>query len=160
MLWSDQTPRRVILGLIENSAYIGTKDKSPFRFRPFNVREMTVFVNGRTYPSNIYNLDYEADKFVRPYHEMMDAMGFAYSPETNGISLSKFKESRCLYVFNLNNSQEENPTFDLITEGTTTVNMKFQEAVPAGGIVLISIAIFDSIIYIDGRRNVISDFNA
>ncbi len=160
LLWSDQTPRRVILGLVENSSYNGAKNKTPFNFKPFNTREITVFVNGRTYPSNIYNMNYAQDQYVRPYHEMMEALGYAYSPESNGISLKKFKESCCLYVFNLNNSQEENPAFDLITEGSTTLNIKFANAVPAGGLMLISIAIFDSIIYIDGRRNVISDFNA
>ena len=160
MLWSDQVPRRVILGLVENSAYIGTKDKSPFKFMPFNTREITVFVNGRTYPSNLYNLNYANGLYVRPYHEMMEALGFAYSPESNGISLKRYINGCCFYVFNLNNSQEENPTFDLISEGTTTANLKFSQPVPAGGIVLISIAIFDSIIYIDGRKNVISDYNA
>jgi hypothetical protein len=160
MLWSDQVPRRIILGMVENSAYIGSKDKSPFNFKPFNTREITVFVNGRSYPSNIYNIDYTNNAFIRPYHEMMEALGYAYSPQSNGISLKKYKKGWCYYVFNLNNSQEENPTFDLITKGTTTTNIKFSDPVPAGGIVLISIAIFDSIIYIDGRKNVISDYNA
>jgi hypothetical protein len=160
MVWSDQVPRRVILGLVENSTYIGNKNKSPFKFLLFNTREISVFVNGRSYPSNLYNLDYPNDLCVCPYHEMMKAMGFAYSPESNGISLSKYKKGCCLYVFNLNNSGEENPSFNLISEGTTSVNIKFSQPVPAGGIVLISIALFDSIIYIDGRKNVISDYNA
>ena len=64
MLWSDQVPRRVILGLVENSAYIGTKDKSPFKFMPFNTREITVFVNGRSYPLNLYNLNYVNGLYV------------------------------------------------------------------------------------------------
>ena len=160
MLWSEQVPRRVILGLISNNRYIGAKNLSPFKFEPFNVREMTVFANGKSYPPNLYNLNYTDGLCSRAYHDLQEALGFASSTESNGISLEKFKSGWTLYSFNLTNSGEQNPCFDLISEGATNINIKFNNPVPGGGIVLIALAEFDSLIYIDRLRNVLSDYNA
>jgi len=160
LLWSEQIPRRVIVGLVENKRYIGNKAHSPFYFQPFSTRELTIYANGRTYPSNLYNLDYTNKLYTRAFHETSEALGFANSLETNGINFERFGDGWTIYVFNLTNSGEENPCFDLITEGATTINIKFSTPIPAGGIVLVALAEFDSLIYIDRNRSVLSDYNA
>jgi len=160
LLFSEQVPRRVVVGLLSNDRYIGNKNLSPFKFMPFDVRELTLYANGRTYPSNLYNLDYANGKYTRAFHDTCEAMGFANSVESNGINLKKFKEGWCVYVFNLTNSGEDNPCFDLITEGSCNINIKFSQPVPAGGIVLIAMAERDSLLFIDRNRSVVSDYHA
>jgi hypothetical protein len=89
---------------------------------------------------------------------MHEALGFTNSSESNGININNFADGWNIYSFNLTNSGEQNPCFDLISEGSTTVNIKFSQPVPAGGIVLIALAEFDSLLYIDKLRNVLSDY--
>jgi hypothetical protein len=74
--------------------------------------------------------------------------------------MDKFKAGWCLYVFNLTNSGEDNPCFDLITEGSCNINIKFTTAVPAGGLVMIALAERDSLLFIDKNRTVVSDYHA
>jgi hypothetical protein len=160
LLWSEQIPRRVILGLVSNNRYIGAKHLSPFNFQPFNTRELTLFANGKSYPPNLYNLNYTQNHAARAFHDLQESLGFANSTESNGINIEKFLDGWTIYSFNLTNSGEQNPCFDLISEGFTSINIKFSQPIPVGGIVLIALAEFDSLIYIDRLRNVISDYNA
>ena len=160
LLFSEQIPRRIVLGLISNARYVGAKNLSPFHFEHFNTRELSLQVNGKSYPSNAYNLNYTNGQYVRAFHDTMEALGFVNSVESNGLTFEKFKDGWCLYCFNLTNSAEDSNCFDLITEGAVNVNIKFTNPVQRGGVVLISLAEFDGIIYIDKNKNVLSDFTA
>ena len=53
-LFTEEVPRRVMIGLVKNSRYIGNKHESPFKFTHFNVRDIELRANGRTYPQYLY----------------------------------------------------------------------------------------------------------
>ena len=97
----------------------------------------------------ISSLDYENSNYARAYHDTQEHLGFAYTSESNGITYSMFKNGWTIYVFNLTNSQEDSQAFELIKDGSTTVNIRFNSAVPAGGIHLIAYAESDGLILID-----------
>ena len=157
-IFMDQIPRRIILGLVSNSDYVGTVERSPFNFQHFNVREISIIANGRCYPQAPYDLDYRNYKYARAFNDMNDALGFANSSESNGITYQQFGQSSCIYVFNLTNSgDEQGSSFDLIRNGTTAVNIKFSQAVPEGGAMLIVMGEADSLIMLDKNRTIASD---
>ncbi|KAL3086301.1 hypothetical protein niasHT_040093 [Heterodera trifolii] len=70
-LFMDQVPRRVTMGLVANSDY------------HFNVRELSVVANGRSYPQAPYDIDYENWKFVRPYNDTQEALGISKHNNNN-----------------------------------------------------------------------------
>lgn len=139
-----QIPRRCVIGMVSHDAHTGSYKKSPFNFEHFNVREITISANGREYPAVPYNLDFAADKFVRAFHDMQESLSYAYSMDSNGISMNKFKSGWCLFVFNLTNNMEDDQCFDLIKNGTTSISIKFNEAVPALGISVIGLGEMDA----------------
>ncbi|KAL3075386.1 hypothetical protein niasHT_033616 [Heterodera trifolii] len=146
-LFMDQIPRRITMGLVANADYVGTLSRSPFNFQPFNVREISIIANGRSYPQAAYDLDYPNWKYVRPFNDMNEAVGFANSSESNGITLEQFGLTHCIYVFNLTSSGDDQAAlFDLIRNGTTAVSIKFNQAVPAGGIMLVVMGECDSLV--------------
>jgi hypothetical protein len=103
-------------------------------------------------------LDYTKGRYVRPFNEMNDALGFNNTLESNGITFAQFGNTHCLYVFNLTNSGEDQPgLFDLIKNGSTSVQIKFNAAVPAGGITMIVLGEMDSLIMLDKNRTISSD---
>jgi hypothetical protein len=159
-LWADQVPKRIILGLVTNSHYVGTQTSSPFDFRHFNVRDITISASGVLTPAAPYNFDFPNWKFARAYHDMQDACGFAGTLESNGISMNRYANGGCcVFVFNLTNSGEDNgtETFDLIRNGATTIKITFNQPVPAGGIVLIAMGEHESMLYLDRNRTVATD---
>ena len=156
-LFTEQVPRRVIFGMVENAAYVGTKSKNPFNFKHFNVREVSLMANGNCYPSTPFNLDFENGKYMRAYHEFMENLGYANSIETNGINCAQYKDGWTVFCFNLTCSLEDEQCFDLIKNGTTSIHLKFSSPVPAGGISLIALGEVDSILTLDKFRTVTTD---
>ncbi|KAL3101610.1 hypothetical protein niasHT_021927 [Heterodera trifolii] len=93
-LFMDQIPRRITMGLVSNADYSGTITRSPFNFQPFNVREIAIIANGRSYPQAPYDLDYPHGKYVRAFNDMNEAVGFANSSESNGITFPQYGKTR------------------------------------------------------------------
>uniref|UniRef100_A0A914P1N5 Uncharacterized protein n=1 Tax=Meloidogyne incognita TaxID=6306 RepID=A0A914P1N5_MELIC len=128
-LFMDQIPRRITLGLVANSDYVGHKSGA----------------------LSIFNL-------LGAFHDMNEAIGFSGTPDNNGITYQQFGRTHCIYVFNLTNSGEDNGgTFDLIKNGSTAVNIKFNQAVPEGGVMLIVMGETDALIMLDKNRSITSD---
>nr|CAD2188573.1 unnamed protein product [Meloidogyne enterolobii] len=157
-LFMDQIPRRLTLGLVANSDYVGNIGRSPFNFQHFNVREISIIANGRPYPQAPYDFDYKNGRYVRAFHDMNEGTGLINSNENNGITYQQYGKTHCIYVFNLTNSGDDNSgTFDLIKNGTTAVHIKFSQPVPDGGAMLIVMGEADSLIMLDKNRTIASD---
>nr|CAD2177206.1 unnamed protein product [Meloidogyne enterolobii] len=157
-LFMDQIPRRITLGLVANSDYVGHLGRSPFNFQHFNVREITIIANGRSYPQALYDFDYNNGKYVRAFNDLNEAIGLTNSSESNGITYQQYGTTHCIYIFNLTNSgDDQGGLFDLIKNGTTAVNIKFSQPVPEGGIMLVTMGEADSLIILDKNRTIASD---
>jgi hypothetical protein len=157
-IFSDQLPRRIILGLVSNADFVGNIKTSPLNFKNFDVREISIIANGRSYPQAPFNLDFEKKKYVRAFYDQNEAIGFTNTLEGNGITYDRFGKTHCIYVFNLTNSGEDQAgVFDLIKNGTTAVNIKFAKPVPDGGAVLVVLGEMDSLTMVDRNRSVASD---
>lgn len=157
-LWTDQVPRRVVIGLVSNKEYVGDQTTSPFNFQHFDLRNITITANGTNHPQAPYSLDFPNKKYMRAFHDSMEAIGYAGSLESNGIDFTKFGNGWCIFVFNLTNSKEDNgETFDLIKPGSCLINLEFSKDVPAGGIVMIAMGEVDSLMFLDRNRTISTD---
>lgn len=157
-LWTDQVPRRVVFGLVSNKEYVGDQTTSPFNFQPYNLRNITITANGTNHPQAPYSLDFPNKKYMRAFHDTMEAIGYAGSLESNGIEYKDFGSGWCIFVFNLTSSKEDNgDTFDLIKPGSCIIKLEFDQAVPAGGIVLIAMGEVDSLLMLDRNRTISTD---
>lgn len=161
-LWADQVPRRVVIGMVKNADFVGSQRTNPFNFQHFDLRDISITAGGITFPAAPYSLDFPKGKFCRIFHDMHEAIGYAGTLESNGISMERFSNGGfCILVFNLTNSQEDNgpETFDLIKNGTTSVKLTFNRPIPAGGIVLIAMGEVDSLLMLDRNRTITSDIS-
>jgi hypothetical protein len=139
-IFTEEVPRRVIIGLVSNANFNGDIYTSPFKFEHFKVREIELMANGRVYPQQPYNLDYTNNLYVKAYHDFQEHLGFANTTESNGIDYSRYRSGWCFYVFNMTNAQEESPGFELVKDGSTVITIRFDSPVPAGGIQIIAYA--------------------
>ncbi|KAL3075906.1 hypothetical protein niasHS_012823 [Heterodera schachtii] len=122
-LFTEEVPRRVIIGLVPNQNYIGQNQKNPFYFNHHNVRDIELTASGRTYPQFPYNLDYKNNRYARAYHDTQEA-------PWHGLHNGEQRDQL----------QHDSPGFELIKEGCTAVNIRFAEAVPNEGVTLIAYA--------------------
>lgn len=159
-VFNGQIPRRIVFGCVDADAYHGTYGKSPFNFKNYTISEVSVTAGGQIFPSKPLTMDFVHNRFVRPFVQLFEGLGI--SDENKGISINmlKYKNGTCLFAFDLSPDEDDGNHWDLIKEGATSIDVKFTDAVPAGGIELIVYAEFDNLITIDNMRNVFTDYNS
>jgi hypothetical protein len=157
-LFSGPLPRRLVVGLVGSGAVRGDYSFSPFNFNDFGISEIKVTSGSVTIPTTPYKLDFEDNKFLRTYIQMYEGLGIGNDNKGNCISLNKFKTCCAIFVFELGPDGTDNTYWELVKEGTTTLQMDFDKAIPAGGIEAIIYAEFDSLVMIDKHRQTFMDF--
>ncbi|CAK5088685.1 unnamed protein product [Meloidogyne enterolobii] len=96
--FSATIPRRVTVALVSNKAFNGDIALSPFNFKPFDLREISVHTGGHIYPMVAYKLKFEKDLFVRAFVDMYEALGMANSDRSIDIPMSRYKNGWTFFV--------------------------------------------------------------
>ncbi|KAI1690903.1 hypothetical protein Ddc_24589 [Ditylenchus destructor] len=151
-------PRRLIIALVNSSAYKGNKTLSPFKFKPFDIKEISVNAGGLTYPTHPYVMKFTGNdkNFMRAF---VDMHNFTVPTEnqTNGISLSQFQDGWTFFIVPLSSTLEDNGGFELVRNGTTTIQALFNTEIPAPGVTMLVVGEFDQLLSIDQSRVVLAD---
>ena len=67
-LFLGKVPRRVVVGLVRNDAYVGDKAHNPFNFQLFNLKSLKLLVNGEEYPTP--GIELEDNGHVNGYNSL------------------------------------------------------------------------------------------
>lgn len=147
-------PKRIIIGLLENSAYTGQYDLNPFYFHHHHVNFISVYVDGQPVPSKPLELDFDGNNYIRAYHQLFS--GFNHD---TGIYLTRqeFANGHTLYAFDLSPDLCDGPHLNLQHQGNLRIEIKFAQSLEKTTTVLIY-AEFENIIEISKSRHVICDF--
>nr|CAD2145760.1 unnamed protein product [Meloidogyne enterolobii]CAD2157232.1 unnamed protein product [Meloidogyne enterolobii]CAD2171327.1 unnamed protein product [Meloidogyne enterolobii]CAD2184714.1 unnamed protein product [Meloidogyne enterolobii]CAD2202404.1 unnamed protein product [Meloidogyne enterolobii] len=155
--FSSTIPRRITVALVANGAFNGDISLSPFNFKPFNLRDISVHTGGHIYPMVSYKLKFDEDIFVRAYVDMYEALGMANSDRSFDISLTQFKSGWSFFVIPLTSTLDDSCGFELLRSGTTSVRLEFNSPIPTGGVEMIIMGEFDQMLMIDYNRHIVSD---
>ena len=156
-LFSGVLPHLVIIGIVDNTNFVGALDKNPYNFAHHDLTGLLLRVNGKNIPSQALTPNYGEDMYVDCYQTIFDAMGVKYDNFDNGISYYQYKHGNCLYAFNLmpdNCSHNNTPV-----TGSLDLNLRFKNALATSKSVVIY-AMYDNNLFIDQHRNVITDISA
>jgi hypothetical protein len=159
-LFSGQLPRRIVLGCVEGDAYRGHVKKSPFIFKNFGIRDIKVVCGGQTFPMQPMHLDFPQNMYITAYNQLFEALDLARDNKGNDINRLDFKQTHCIFAFDLTPDEDDNGHWDIVRQGTTSIDIKFSENLPASGIEVIIYAEFDNLLLIDKDRNVYFDYSA
>ena len=159
-LFSGQLPRRIVFGCVEGDAYRGNIKKSPFIFKNFGIRDVRVTCGGQTFPLQPLNVDFKNNLYINAYNQLFEALDLARDNKGNGINRSDFKNTHCIFAFDLTPDEDDNGHWDLIRDGTTSIDIKFSEKLPDSGVQIVVYAEFDNLLLIDKDRNVFFDYSA
>ncbi|GBM38960.1 hypothetical protein AVEN_271068-1 [Araneus ventricosus] len=64
---SMSMPKRIIVGCVENYAFHGTFQKSPFEFKHFDMNCIGVYVDGQPLPPNPLELNFDKHNYIKGY---------------------------------------------------------------------------------------------
>lgn len=156
-IFSAAIPRRLTIALVQNRAFNGDLGCSPFNFRPYAIRELSVHAAGQIYPAVPHRMDFGRSACMRPFVDMYEAMGVANADRSFDISFDQFRDGWTFFVVPLTSTLDDSCGFELLRSGTTSVRLQFNEEIPAGGVEMIVLGEFDQLIMIDYNRHIVSD---
>lgn len=159
-IFLGQLPKRVILGFVTNSAFIGNFKTNPYNFQHFDLNFLSLYIDGRQIPSKPIQPNFSTSKlFVHAYHTLYSGTGIHFLNEGNAISRNTYSNGNCLMAFDLTPDLSSNTMshWNLVRHGCLRIEVRFEKALPET-INCIIYGEFDNIVEIDKDRNVIVDF--
>lgn len=148
-----QIPKRIVLGLVENTAFNGAYNKNPFNFQHFKATHVGVYVNGESMPMKALQLNFDQNQYLMGYMSLFAGTGKLYHDQGNAITREEYPKGYTLYALDLSPDLSAGPHMSAIKQGNLRLGLQFAEGLPCT-VTCIIFAEFDSLIEIDANRNV------
>jgi len=153
-VFTSVIPRRLMVFFINNKAFDGNFEKSPFNFLHGNVQSIWVEANNLIVPSSPYRFDFENKanhNYLRAFVDFYE--GLDLKEKEILLTLDKFVNGWCGFVFPLSASHKDTgDSFELIKNGTTVIKAHFSKAIEDPGIMLLALGEFDEVLTINADR--------
>ena len=141
MINSSYLPRAVIVAIVDSSALVGSYDKNPFHFQHFDLKSLSILVNGVSTPGAPIHVNFDVSEasgvcvmeiFDRLYdtNRRKSEMGAVGGTDHTGLDLTRkdIKNGYAIYLFDLEPVLNEDVHFDLLKTGTLSLNATFGTA--------------------------------
>jgi hypothetical protein len=154
-------PYRVIVGLLDHRSVNGDYKKSAFEFKHFNLRSISLYVNGSSVGKSFtpqYKKENEFNLNARSYLNMFMALG-NLNELGNGVSIEEFSNNLNIYAFDLTPDQSANSCSHVnpVKQGNISLQIEFNENLQESIVVLVYCE-FNSVIEINKTREVTHDY--
>lgn len=156
-IFSGQLPRRVVIGCVESAAFHGTYNRSPFNFQNFGIRQVSITAGGQMFPSKPLQMAFGTNQFTRAFVQLFEGLGIGGENKGNCINRDAFKNGSCLFAFDLSPDEDDGSHWDLIKDGSVSVNIEFAAAL-GNPVEVVVYAEFDNLLTIDQHRNPTVDY--
>ncbi|GBM42277.1 hypothetical protein AVEN_234995-1 [Araneus ventricosus] len=100
-IFVGQMPKRIIVGCVENDAFHGTFQKSPFDFKHFDMNFIGIYVDGQPIPHNPNELNFDANNYTKDYYSLFSGTDKFGQDQGLLISREEYINGNTLFAFNL-----------------------------------------------------------
>jgi hypothetical protein len=152
---SGVTPSRVVLGLVKNTDYDGTLSSSPFFFRHYDLKRITLKVSSVSVPySSGLSMDYKNNNYLEAYWSLFQNI----QEKSCDITYAEYKEGHTLYAFDLSPDMCNGDHVSLQRDGTLELDLDFAAALTDAVSVIFYMEFTHNSIEITKQRNVLYDY--
>ncbi|KAM7429843.1 hypothetical protein ABFA07_019367 [Porites harrisoni] len=147
-----RVPQRMIVGILDSTAFNGTKEKYPFSFQSKGVTSVRQFIEGEEYP--YVTLEFAGNntlKDLQGYRRFLDAAGAVGKHREFMVKPGDWGHNKNCTLFMWNNvpsGDTDGPKLNPKQTGNVRLEIKFRAAIGANVTILVW-GEFESIIYID-----------
>ncbi|XP_076847125.1 uncharacterized protein F54H12.2-like [Brachyhypopomus gauderio] len=156
-LFLGPLPKTVVIGMVDNDAYVGAYNKNPFNFKHYDTEFIALYVDGTQHPAKPFQPNFQAGNAVREYHSLILASGKHLKDQALSIGREEYIGGYTLLAFNLSPDDEGGQHLSLIKSGNMRMELRFKNPLPRT-INLVIYATFDTILQINNHRNVLIDY--
>lgn len=104
--------------------------KSPFIFKNFGITDVKLTCGGQTFPMQPLHTNFTNNIYVNAFKQLFEALDLARDHTGNDINRIDHKNTHCIFTFDLTPDEDDNGHWDLIKQGTTSIDIKFSEELP------------------------------
>jgi len=110
-----QFPTQLIVGLVSNTAFNGSRRHNPFNFQHYNLLEIAVYLDGQQqHVLKQIQPNYEGNLYICAYNSLFSGTSKLNRDEGNSISRDDYKDGYALYAFDLTTELGEDNHFNLV----------------------------------------------
>lgn len=152
-----QLPTRIILAMVDDKAYTGTYDTSPFNYQMHGVDLIQLVVGGRAIPPLPLLPNRELARSNDEYLTMMAGIGNLFDDDNIGLTpLEWMSRGNTIFAFNMHPHMPAD-CIPPAAQGNVRVHLRFASAL-SKSVVLLLYAEYHNTVRIDKNRNVAPDF--
>ena len=153
-----QLPKAVFIAFVASSDFHGSGTTNPFNFQHFNIQQISVEVDGQSFPTKPYTADFANKSYLECFDGVLDALGQKCNPSGEwGVDRISYAQGFTIFGFDLTPGSTGLGPLTLIKQGNLSVALTFGEALPET-VMMICYMVYDSILEINAHRQVIADF--
>ena len=156
-LFLGQIPKMVIIGFVNNEAFTGSYARNPFSFQHFGIEFLSLYCDGQAYPAKPFQPDFRNGLYTREFFQLIQATGRQLKDREIAINHKEFGDGYALFCFNLEADEGCGQHVSLVRTGNVRLEARFRAAL-ATTVNLICYAVYDSVIEISNRRQVLLDY--
>ena len=160
-IYLGNVPSRLICGLVSEKATVGSYEKNPYNFQPFDIKHLSLTVDGENVPQKALQLNFDANNhkssFIEAYIALYGRERFSDGRDEGlYITRSEFSKGYTLFAFDLEpdvREEVDGSVWPTMKKGNLRIHMDFTKALPES-VSLIIYSTFPSMFKIDSNRAV------
>ncbi len=158
-IFLGQLPKRLVIGMVHNTAFAGAVTSNPYNFEHFNLNYMQLYTDGEPVLSKPLKLNFDDGKYLDAFEALSKSFDKLDGEKSSIIKREDWSRGYSLFAFDLTPDYDGDDHYPLIRHGNLRLEMNFA-ATLSQTINVIVYAEFDNIIEISNNRNIQFDYTS
>ncbi|XP_060092529.1 uncharacterized protein F54H12.2-like [Heteronotia binoei] len=151
-LFLGQLPKLLVIGLVDNKSFSGAHNKNPFNLKHYDINFFALYLDGEQVPTKPLQPDFEGGNCVKEYMQLVQATGKHMKDRSLLVNCEEFAQGYMLFAFDLSPDH-----YSSIKTENLRAEVRFARVLPHT-VNMIVYGVFDNVIEINHRRNVLFDY--
>jgi len=153
-----QLPKVALIGFVSSEDFCGAKGKNPFNFQNYNIRQISVEVDGQSYPTKPYQCDFEHYSSLEAFDGLLDTLKQRNNPFGElPFNRDHYGYGYTVFGFDLTPGGTGRGALTLIKQGNLSVAVTFAKPL-AETVMMVCLLVYDSVLEVNQHRQIIADF--
>ena len=158
-LFPTQTPKMLMVAMVENDAYNGNIKKNPFHFRHFDLNKIALYRDSDSIPGRPFTPNFDEKHYARSYVNTMQTFHYFNTDDTNGLTYEEFANGYTIYAYDLTSTNDISASCrDVKNASNIRLELSFAKALP-DTINVIVFFVVDGDINLTKVRDVLASYN-
>ena len=159
-VFHNQLPNRVIVALVDQTAFNGSETKYAFGYKTFNMTSIKQLVRGEEYPYRVLELDHtDSSQDLRGYYQFLESTKCLTKRKGNMVRAEEWGTGKGVTLFVFNNAPSEALSSSVLNPpqtGEAKIVIRFG-ANQGVNLTVLVFGVFENLLEIDGNRRVLYD---